>query len=178
MRRNNSRQYRRRARVAIDWSLGILQTWNWNSGLSETLTTMNNCSCFKGLSFKIGNIYCKFHRTLYDANWICKLMFIMVIFGFHFSSVFSNLPHSSKRAKLSWYSLKVTLATLEKGKVKDPSRQVYILITDETANVPHIKVKCQEELGISNIKLVSANGLPFEDSDGTKGRLHLYDMLL
>lgn len=105
-------------------------------------------------------------------------MFIMVIFGFNFSSVFSNLPHSSKRAKLSWYSLKVTLATLEKGKVKDPSRQVYILITDETANVAHIKVKCQEELGISNIKLVSANGLPFEDSDGTRGRLHLYDMLL
>ncbi|KAL9952759.1 hypothetical protein ACROYT_G040054 [Oculina patagonica] len=86
-----------------------------------------------------------------------------------FSSVFSNLPHSTKRVKVSGYSLKVTLASLEKGKVKTPTRQIYVLITEDTANVPNITLKCKEELGIEEIKLVSANGLPFEDSNGTRG---------
>lgn len=63
------------------------------------------------------------------------------------------------------YSLKVTLAALEKGKVKNPTRQIYVLITEETANVSYITMKSQEELGINEINLVSANGLPLEDSD-------------
>ena len=106
-----------------------------------------------------------------QSEQICSL----IIFVFFLSSVFSNLPHSSKRAKVSGYSLKVTLASLEKGKVKNATRQIYVMITEETANVPHVTVKCQEELGIAaEIKLVTANGLPLEDSAGTRGNWYSY----
>ena len=53
MKNNISRKYGRRARGGLmenleSWLLGI-----GNLDCPETLTTMNNCSCFKGLSFRM-----------------------------------------------------------------------------------------------------------------------------
>ena len=76
---------------------------------------------------------------------------------------------SAKRTKVQSYSLKVTFASLVGGKIQNPTRQVYVLITEETANTNDIKSLCAEQLGVDTISLVTANGLPIGDSDGTRG---------
>ena len=81
----------------------------------------------------------------------------------------SSLPSKHKKARVQPYSLKVTYAFLEEGKIKNPTRQIFVLINDETANVNHIKKQCEEELKINNIVLTAANGLLIEDSAGTSG---------
>lgn len=76
-------------------------------------------------------------------------------------------PHN--RAKIG-YSLKVTVASLQNGKIKNPTRQLYILVNDVTANVPYIPEKCQQQMNVL-VKLVTGNALPLEDSEGTRGNL-------
>ena len=63
----------------------------------------------------------------------------------------------------------MTFASLVGGKIQNPTRQVYVLITEETANTNDIKSLCAEQLGVDTISLVTANGLPIGDSDGTRG---------
>ena len=63
----------------------------------------------------------------------------------------------------------VTFASLVGGKIQNPTCQVYVLITEETAYANDIKSLCVEQLGLDTISLVTANGLPVEDSDGTGG---------
>ena len=60
----------------------------------------------------------------------------------------------------------VTFASLVGGIIQNPTCQVYVLITGETTNANDIKSLCAEELGLDTISLVTANGLPIEDSDG------------
>jgi len=55
----------------------------------------------------------------------------------------------------------VTYASLVGGKVKNPTRQ-------ETANANNIKKLCEEGLGVPSVSLITANGLPVEDSEGTR----------
>lgn len=81
----------------------------------------------------------------------------------------NSLPSKAKKARVQPYSLKVTYASLEGGKIKNPTRQIYVLINDETVNVDYIKKQCEEELKINNIVLATANGLLLEDSAGTRG---------
>ena len=70
--------------------------------------------------------------------------------------------------------MKITYAALEGGKIKNPSRQIYILITEETANVEYIQKQCEDELKVDNVVLATSNGLLIEDSVGTRG---LYSFL-
>ena len=51
---------------------------------------------------------------------------------------------SAKRSKVQSYSLKVTFASLVGGKIKNPTRQVYVLITEENVNANDIKSLCAE----------------------------------
>ena len=44
-----------------------------------------------------------------------------------------------------------------------------MLITEDIANANDIKSLCAEQLGLDTISLVTANGPPIEDSDGTRG---------
>ena len=79
----------------------------------------------------------------------------------------THAGHTTKKAKIG-YSLKVTVASLQNGKIKNPTRQLYILINDETANVLFILEKCQEQMNVP-VKLVTGNALPLEGSVGTRG---------
>jgi hypothetical protein len=90
---------------------------------------------------------------------------------YNYSSVIptTNLPHKAKKARLQSYSLKITYATLEGGKIKNPSRQIYILITDETANLEYVQKQCEEELKVDGVVLATSNGLLLEDNVGTRG---------
>ena len=63
----------------------------------------------------------------------------------------------------------VTFASLVGGEIQNPTCQVYVLITEKTANANDINSLCAEQLGLDTMSLVTANGLPIEDSDGTRG---------
>ena len=63
----------------------------------------------------------------------------------------------------------VTFASLVGGKIHNPTCQVYVLITEETANANDVMSLCAEQLGLDTISLLTANGLPIEDSEGTRG---------
>lgn len=80
----------------------------------------------------------------------------------------NSLPSKAKKAQVQPYSLKVTYASLEGGKIKNPTQQIYVLINDETANEDYIKKQCEEKLKINNIAQATANGLLFKDSAGTR----------
>lgn len=73
------------------------------------------------------------------------------------------------KKKCNSYCLKVTLAKKSGNKVTDHSRQTYVTINDVTATVPHITAQCKEQFQNNLLILVSANGLPIEDNDATRG---------
>ena len=79
------------------------------------------------------------------------------------------MPSKAKKARVQPYSLQVTYASLEGGKIMNPVRQIYVLINDETANVDYMKKQCEDELNINGVVLATANGLLIEDSAGTRG---------
>ena len=53
----------------------------------------------------------------------------------------------------------MTFTSLAGSKIKNPARQVYVLITEKNANTNDIKSLCAEQLGVDNIAL-TVNGLP------------------
>ena len=53
--------------------------------------------------------------------------------------------------------------------------QIFVNITEETANVGYIAMKAREKFG--NISLVAGNGLPIEDEDGTRGERQLFSVV-
>ena len=66
------------------------------------------------------------------------------------------------------HSLNVTICLPGRGEVKNPVRQIYVLVNNNTANVDYIKKQCEEELNINDVVLTTANGLLIEDSAGTR----------
>ena len=81
----------------------------------------------------------------------------------------SSYVSFANKKKCNSYCLKVTLAKKSANKVTDHSRQTYVTINDVTATVPHITAQCKEEFQNDLLILVSANGLPIEDNDATRG---------
>ena len=71
--------------------------------------------------------------------------------------------------KTSTYSLKVTLAERNGNKIVNATRQSYIALNESTATVEYITAQMREDFGDSNLILVTANGLPVEDTDATRG---------
>jgi DNA-binding transcriptional regulator YhcF (GntR family) len=65
--------------------------------------------------------------------------------------------------------LKVTLAELERNKIVNQSRQKYIMITEDSADVSSITKACEEEFDDETLVIVSSNGLSIEDSEATRG---------
>jgi DNA-binding transcriptional regulator YhcF (GntR family) len=65
--------------------------------------------------------------------------------------------------------LKVTLAELERNKIVNQSRQKYIMITEDSADVSSITKACKEEFDDETLVIVSSNGLSIEDSEATRG---------
>ncbi|CAB3990421.1 hypothetical protein AC249_AIPGENE15203 [Paramuricea clavata] len=96
-----------------------------------------------------------------------------------FSSLFrSSKPAStaqavslppSKKQKVVKYSLKVTLAELERNKIVNQSRQKYIMIAEDSADVGSITKACRKEFDDETLVIVSSNGLSIEDSEATRG---------
>ncbi len=65
--------------------------------------------------------------------------------------------------------MKVTLAELERNKIVNQSRQKYIMITEDSADVSSITKACKEEFDDETLVIVSSNGLSIEDSEATRG---------
>ena len=81
---------------------------------------------------------------------------------FYFSSV---VPGKKKVS----YMLKVTIAERNGSKIANPTRQTYISLSEETAYVDYIVNICKQEFNDESLILVSANCLPVEDSEATRG---------
>ena len=113
----------------------------------------------------------------WDFRGIIKMSLSLecLIYLFLYSSVFpsTNLP-KAKKARIQTYTLKVTFASLEEGKIKNPTRQLYIVINDETANVDYIQQQCEESLNKGGIVLATSNGLLIEDSAATRGLCYIF----
>ena len=71
--------------------------------------------------------------------------------------------------KASTYSLKVTLAERSGNKIVNATTQSYIALNESTATVEYITAQMREDFGDSNLILVTANALPVEDADVTRG---------
>ena len=65
--------------------------------------------------------------------------------------------------------MKVTLAELERNKIVNQSRQKYIMITEDSADVSSITKACEEEFDDETLVIVSSNGLSIEDSEAIRG---------
>lgn len=55
-----------------------------------------------------------------------------------------------------------------KGVSFEEKNQMYITLHEEIANVPYVSEKVREKFG-KHVVLVSGNGLPIEDEEGTRG---------
>ena len=73
--------------------------------------------------------------------------------------------------------MKVTLAQLEKNKIVNQSRQKYVMITEDSANVDLITKACKEEFKDETLVIVSTNGLSIEDSEATRGTRVLFNSI-
>ena len=70
--------------------------------------------------------------------------------------------------------MKATLAELERNTIVNQSRQKYIMITEDSADVSSITKACKEEFDDETL-VVSSNGLSIEDSEATRGTDVFYD---
>ena len=55
--------------------------------------------------------------------------------------------------------------------------QTYVNITEDTANVTYITSKVRETCGDERLELFTSNGLKVNDTEGTRGKYHLYGIL-
>ena len=82
------------------------------------------------------------------------------------------IAHSSKRSSKASVSIKVVQAKLKRTRSGKPEfttlNVVYIDVTDSTANVNYVRNAVQNKWGSDHL-IVSAEGLPIEDSSGTQG---------
>lgn len=52
--------------------------------------------------------------------------------------------------------------------------QTYVNITEDTANVTYITSKVRDSCGDERLELFTSNGLKVNDTEGTRGKYHLY----
>lgn len=81
-----------------------------------------------------------------------------------------NRPFSCKKGKTpstATFGCKVIFAK-KTGKSFDELNQTYVNVNENTANVEYITEKAREKWG--QVVLVSGNGLPITDEEGTRGK--------
>ena len=106
-----------------------------------------------------GGIIMNYHMT--------RTALIRDLFSYGFARKLRAGPYGSYDK--STYSLKVTLAERNGNKIVNATRQSYIVLNESTATVEYITAQMREDFGDSNLTLVTANGLPVEDTDATRG---------
>ena len=77
----------------------------------------------------------------------------------------------AKKSLAMGVPVKVILAAINrtpKGVSFQEHNQTYIKLTEETANIPYIQEKIKEKTG-QDVILMSQNGLPIDDEEGTQG---------
>lgn len=100
-------------------------------------------------------------------------------------SAASNLPHStplssgspsssSRKRRQEMHSLKVVYADVENPdsrhrKIGSPRRTTFINIDETSANVSTINEMVNEAFGFSDLVIVMASCMPYEESEGTRG---------
>ena len=87
---------------------------------------------------------------------------------------FFNRPFSKKTpySASSSFGCKVILAEMKKtpkGVTFSDKNQTFITVNEETANVTYILQRVKEKFG-EGVVLVSGNGLPIVDEEGTRGK--------
>ena len=84
----------------------------------------------------------------------------------------STIPRATRSNKGTFFSLKIVKATLSSNNSNKPEftplEVAYVQISSGTANIQYINDEVQRKWG-SNFILVSNDGLPIVDTQGTRG---------